>query len=76
MTSRVGIRDLEIAAEWLDHYEAAPDDDSGSSTKLVAEWIREEIRRREDDMAIRTIMREYGLTRSLASKLLKAKKNG
>lgn len=46
MAVRVTAEQLELAATWLESYEAAPDDENGDALADVSLWIRAEVARR------------------------------
>jgi hypothetical protein len=46
---RVTTADLELAALWLDNYEAQDDDPSGEGMRRVAAWLRQHADRRRVD---------------------------
>ena len=83
--TRVSVTDLEIACEWLDTYDAAPDDPNGERCARVSAWLKEELARRKRQSLIRAGMRETGkgrrevaaaLSRIAARKAANAKAGG
>jgi len=44
---RVTADDLHFAAQWVESYEAGPDDENGESIERVAAWLRAEAARIE-----------------------------
>jgi hypothetical protein len=51
---RVTAADLELAALWLDNYEAQDDDPSGEGMRRVAAWLRQHADRRRVDAFVRS----------------------
>jgi predicted transposase YbfD/YdcC len=59
----VGVLDLELAAEWLLQYEGdgntnAQKIEARDGVHRVAEWLRQEVAKRQENAAIREIVRQ------------------
>ena len=70
MANRVSITDLLQAAEWLQYYEPAPDED-GSPYARVASWLESEAVRRQEDAIVRNAARKHGKTTAQVRAALK-----
>lgn len=73
--TRVTADDLAFAAEWLDGYDAASDDDNGPSAARVADWLRAEIARREGEATVRKVAKHHGVSAARARKALAARQS-
>lgn len=58
--SRVTIDDLLLGADWCEGYEAQDDDPNGERLQVLADWLREEAKRRETAKVARQLARESG----------------
>ena len=70
---RVTADDLAFAADWLDSYEAAPDDDNGAKAARVVDWLYAEIARRENEATVRKVAKHHGVSVARARKALAAR---
>lgn len=69
---RATVDDLRFAAEWLDAYEADPDDDANvAAAARAAAWLRAEVARRADAAAIRKLASQTGATPAQARRALR-----
>jgi hypothetical protein len=67
---RVTVIELEMAAEFLDTYDASDDDPNGERCRRVAAWLRDEIARRENGMVVREIAKRAGVSTARAKAAL------
>ena len=69
--TRVSSDDLAFAVEWLDAYDAAPDDEAnGAAAQRVIAWLNAEIDRRAKDAVIRDVARRKGVSTAFVRKAI------
>ncbi len=56
----VSIDDLAFAATWMDAHDGGEGDDNQAAAERVSAWLRALIARREEDAAVRALVKETG----------------
>lgn len=69
--SKVTYEDLDRAVQWLEGYEAAPDEDATGMWR-VADMLKKEMARRDNEAAARTVAKVHGVSVQKARKALRA----
>jgi hypothetical protein len=68
---RVSADDLDLAATWLEAYEASEDDTNGETLARVAAWIRAEVVRRRTEATVHQLAITHGVTPAAARRALR-----